>query len=86
MHIKIASALVSSQDTVWLVVTSAPNGGAKDEIRPLVWSSAQASPAFPSPEPVGGRLSPLVQYHPLHTASDTLWLCHAFIEVKPFCI
>lgn len=66
MLIKIDPALWSSPDTVWLVETQALNGGAKNEMIPLVRSGAWACPAFPSPEPVGGQLLPL----PLGTASS----------------
>jgi len=65
MHIKIDSALWSRQKAAWLVETNAPNSGAKSKMRPLIWSGAQAYPAFPSPESVGGRLLPL----PLGTVS-----------------
>lgn len=51
MHIKIDLALWSNQETV-----KTPNGGAKNEMRPLVQSGAWACPAFPSPEPVAGPL------------------------------
>lgn len=87
MHIKIDSALWSNQDTVWLVKTGAPNGGAKNEMRPLVRSGAWACPAFPSPGPVGGQLLPL----PLGTVSTLahsirhIMAVSCFHRSKTFC-